>query len=345
MILGIESSCDESALALFDPAVGLAGEWVSSQIDRHAPYGGVVPELASREHLSNFGPLLAQAKLTQGFERVGSIAVTVGPGLAGCLALGLALGRALGLALGVPVVGVNHLRAHAYSPFVDLHAAAGKDFARALAARLPHLGLLVSGGNTLLFVIEENRGLRELGGTVDDAAGEALDKGAKLLQLGYPGGPLVEREARLGNPRAFDFPRALGSRDEMAFSFSGLKTSLRYTLAKLPAEEQISRRPDLCASYQQAVIDALRRKTRQAAEAGAYRSLGLSGGVSNNRQLRDAFGGLAAELGLPLLMARPEHTGDNAAMIAFAAWVEGQALPSGPHLQIAPALALETLGA
>jgi N6-L-threonylcarbamoyladenine synthase len=209
---------------------------------------------------------------------------------------------------------------------------------------LPHLGLIVSGGNTLLFSIDEARRVRELATTRDDAAGEALDKGAKLLGLGYPGGPIVERLAAGGRIDAFDFPRGIGRRDELDFSFSGLKTSLRYLLEKMSPNDVRARLPDLCASYQQAVVDALARKTRAAlTQDGAdYRSVGLSGGVANNRTLRAALEAEARRAGLPFFAAQPQHTGDNAGMIAFAAWTDPAGLDAatGAGLRVDPSAAL-----
>jgi len=322
MILGIESSCDESGLALFDPASGMQGEWVHSQVDLHEVYGGVVPDLASREHLKNFFPLLEASGILGRREAVDRIAVTRGPGLAGCLALGLAFAKSLALAWDLPLVGVNHLRGHAWSPFIPLHAADPDVFARQLRNLLPHLGLLVSGGNTILLEIDVDGRLRVLAETVDDAAGEALDKGAKLLGLPYPGGPRIEALAGDGDAAAFDFPKAIAPRNERRFSFSGLKTSLRYRLEKLSDAELAARMSDLCASYQGAVIAQLRGKTRHLLAEGGYRSLGLSGGVSNNRALRKAMEDLAERYRLPCLIAEPKHTGDNAAMIAFGAFVD-----------------------
>jgi len=331
-------------VALFDPVRGLAGEWLHSQIALHEKHGGVVPDLATREHLRNFGPLLERARTAVDFSRVTSVAVTRGPGLAACLVIGVAAGKALALALRVPLVGVNHLRGHVWSPFIPLHAEAPADFDTRLAGLLPHLGLIVSGGNTLLFALDRARRVTVLAATRDDAAGEALDKGAKLLGLGYPGGPLIERLAAGGRAEAFDFPRGIGRRSELDFSFSGLKTSLRYLIEKMRPAEVQSRLADLCASYQQAVIDALVRKTKLALERqpGAYRSVGLSGGVANNVPLRDAFARLAQQRRVVFLPARPEHTGDNAGMIAFAAWADpaGAESAAGMGLRIEPALAL-----
>lgn len=345
MLLAIESSCDESALALFDPATGMVGEWVHSQISLHEEYGGVVPDLASREHLKNFFPLLEASTVLAHKERITQIAVTNGPGLAGCLALGIAFAKSLGLAWQVPVIGVNHLRGHAYSPFINLHAENPQGFAAAFSDLLPHLGLIVSGGNTILFEISTDGVLEVLAETVDDAAGEALDKGAKLLGLPYPGGPRVEKLAATGNPDAFDFPKAIAPRNERRFSFSGLKTSLRYRMEKMDDTELDAAMPDICASYQRAVIDQLRGKTRHLLSGSDYKSLGLSGGVSNNKALRAAMQDLAKRYRVPCLIAEPRHTGDNAAMIAFAAFADPQGTrgdtPDQP-LSIEPALRLAT---
>ncbi|MDI1249287.1 MAG: tRNA (adenosine(37)-N6)-threonylcarbamoyltransferase complex transferase subunit TsaD [Lacunisphaera sp.] len=378
MILALESSCDETAVAVFDPAHGLAGEWVHSQIALHEAYGGVVPDLASRAHLTHFAPLLQRALDVVPAEKFTQIAVTHGPGLAACLAMGLATAKSLGLAWRVPVVGVNHLRAHAFSPFIRLHAAAPADFDAQFAKLLPHLGLLVSGGNTALFSIDEARRIRLLASTMDDAAGEALDKGAKLLGLGYPGGPQVEKLAAAGRAEAFDFPKAVAQRSSLEFSFSGLKTSLRYQLEKMAPAEIERRKADLCASYQAAVFNALVRKSRLALERGylegrspdrprsagrptlqaegeagsaippanetiSYRSFGLSGGVANNQTLQAELEQVAKGQNIPFFRAQPQHTGDNAGMIAFAAWAEREAggvNEAGLGLEIAPSLPL-----
>ena len=330
MIIGVESSCDESAIALFDPDRGLVDEWVHSQILKHQTYGGIVPDLASREHLDNF-PVLVKALLKQYHPQPGDqIAVTTGPGLAGCLALGMALSKALAFACGLRLVGVNHLRGHAFSPFIGLHATDPESFDERFSAQLPHLGLIVSGGNTVLFSINRDRVLKVLATTVDDAAGEALDKGAKLLGMPYPGGPLVEKTAQGGNPSAYDFPRAFPRKDDPRFSFSGLKTSLRYLLEKLDDAQLQAALPDICASYQEAVVAALVRKTRHLLASDNWKSLGLSGGVANNRRLREAYAKLARSRRLPVHIAMPEHTGDNAAMIAFAAFADPNGCPPNP---------------
>ncbi len=322
MILAIESSCDETALALFDPQAGLTRELVHSQIALHGRYGGVVPDLAAREHLRDLPLLFDRLRGEGGLEAVTAVAVTHGPGLAGCLAIGVAAAKALALERRMPLWGANHLRGHAWSPFIALHAANPPGFGARLADSLPHLGLIVSGGNTLLFAIDRGRRISVLSSTRDDAAGEALDKGAKLLGLGYPGGPLIEQRAAEGRINAHGFPRGIQPNDDLSFSFSGLKTSLRYLVEKLGPAEVMARRDDLCASYQQAVIDALVKKTAAALDRGGYASLGVSGGVSNNRILRAALDAVARERGVTFYAAQPQHTGDNAGMIAFAAWCD-----------------------
>jgi N6-L-threonylcarbamoyladenine synthase len=317
-ILAIESSCDESALALFDPASGFKGEWIASQSSLQECYGGVVPDLASREHLRTLPLLLEKAMKNPCFAALTAIAVTQGPGLAPALAMGISFAQTLALAKNLPLYGVNHLRGHAFSPFISLFEEDPSRFKERLQGYLPHLGLLVSGGNTVLFQLDEALRLTLLAQTLDDAAGEALDKGARLLGLTYPGGPLVEQYALKGNPQAYAFPRAL--QKSLAFSFSGLKTALRYTVEKLPESETQSRLADLCASYQAAVFDQLLSKTQAVlvASPSRFKSLGLSGGVANNKTLRNLFQSLAQAATLPLLLAQPKHSGDNAGMIAFA---------------------------
>lgn len=334
-ILAIESSCDESSVATLDAQSGALGQLIHSQIALHRAYGGVVPDLASREHLTNLPQLLAETPLA---EPPTHLAVTQGPGLAPCLALGIAAARALGVAWGIPVLPVNHLRGHAYSPFIGLWQEHPRTFRERLGNLLPHLGLMVSGGNTLLFELRAPGDFHILAQTLDDAAGEALDKGAKLLGLSYPGGPLIEERARGGNSEAFDFPKAFPSRADMKFSFSGLKTSLRYRLEAMNDIELETSMRDLCASYQRAVVDALVRKLRQASEVCPYASIGLSGGVANNTLLREEVSTCAQAAKLPLLLAQPQHSGDNAAMIAFAAMLE----PETPTASwsVAPSLTL-----
>ena len=266
--------------------------------------------------------MLEQLEQSVPLSQLTTIAVTSGPGLASCLALGIALGRSLSLALSLPLVGVNHLRGHVFSPFVALHAENPEVFDDAFGKLLPHLGLIVSGGNTVLFEIDEERKLTVLGETIDDAAGEALDKGAKLLGMPYPGGPLIEKAALKGDTTRFDFPRGMVQSPEIKFSFSGLKTSLRYRLEKMSDAELEEALSDICASYQQAVVDALALKTKAVLKRGRFKSLGLSGGVANNRALQKAFSDVADKAGVPLLVAQSQQTGDNAGMISFAAFMD-----------------------
>ena len=341
MILAIESSCDESALALFDPSQGLVGEWVHSQMALHEAYGGVVPDIATREHLRTLGPMIEQVAREHDLSAVKQIAVTQGPGLAGCLAIGVAAAKALAVALSAELKGVNHLRGHAFSPFIGVHAADPTTLPTQWDALLPHLGLIVSGGNTLLFRMDRSRQISVISSTRDDAAGEALDKGAKLMGMAYPGGPLVEKLALQGEATAFDFPRGIGNKAELDFSFSGLKTALRYRLEKMTPTEIESAKPDLCASYQQAVIDALVRKTKLALKRDTYCSVGLSGGVANNRALRETLRTQVERRGLRFLAAEPRHTGDNAGMIAFAAWVDPTVQATDPtELELSAGLGL-----
>ena len=338
MILAIESSCDESALALFDPARGLVRELISSQAAEHVKYGGVVPELASRMHLSalplllaDFHTELAQAK---------TIAVTRGPGLLPCLSMGVTLARSLALARGLPIVGVNHLRAHVHSPFIAVHALNPTGFAAARAALLPHLAIVVSGGNTLLVKLDEQLRLTVVARTVDDAAGEAFDKGAKLLGLPYPGGALIEKQALQGDLKKYPFPRGIPEKADLRLSFSGLKTALRYQLEKMSDEQLATEMPDLCAGYQHAIIEQLASKTGAALDLSAYKSVGLSGGVANNRTLRTRLAQVAQQRSLPLMVAEPKHCGDNAGMIAFAAWAD-DGLPGGAAAMPAASLTVD----
>jgi N6-L-threonylcarbamoyladenine synthase len=338
VILAFESSCDESAVALFDPMTGMAGEWVHSQVALHAEHGGVVPDIATREHLRRLGPLVELAKASPAWERVAQVAVTRGPGLAACLAVGVSAAKAVARSLRVPVLGVNHLRAHAWSPFITIHGEAPAHFALQINAYLPHLGLIVSGGNTILFSISTDRVITQISATRDDAAGEALDKGAKLLGIGYPGGPALERLAAAGRADAYEFPRGIGKKGDLDFSFSGLKTSLRYRVQEMTELEVKESLADLCASYQAAVIDALAARVEQALKLGSYRSVGLSGGVANNLGLRSAVDAAARASRAHFIAAKARHAGDNAGMIAFAAWIDARdaARFAGSALRVDP---------
>jgi N6-L-threonylcarbamoyladenine synthase len=321
VILAIESSCDESAVACFDPEKGFSHELIHSQIDLHATYGGVVPDLASREHVARFPALVEQLKDTGVFDRLTKVAVTRGPGLAACLASGITLAKAIATFLRIPLVGVNHLQAHAYSPFIQVLLKDPGLFRKELEKLLPHLGLIVSGGNTIAVAIDEKLTITTLAETVDDAAGEAIDKGAKLLGLPYPGGPAIERISLTGGRGKHPFPVSCPKPDDMRFSFSGLKTSLRYALEKLSDQKLAEEMPHICMDYQYAIIEQLIRKASHIINQREFSSIGLSGGVSNNRYFRDEFVKMGKKMSLPSLIVEPKYTGDNASMIAFASWV------------------------
>ncbi len=323
-ILAIESSCDESAVAIFDENIGIIESLIHSQIDLHALYGGVVPDLASSEHLKKLPFLIEKISKSENFHGIDLVVATSGPGLPNCLAMGVSAASALASALKVPLKGVNHLKGHAYSPFIKIHAQDTSNFKENLKLLLPHLGLTVSGGNTILFELDENLHINILAETIDDAAGEALDKGAKLLNMPYPGAPLLEKIALDGNVDKTLFPYGQNRKieDDPDFSFSGLKTSLRYKLQKLSEKEIEESKADICASYQFAVIEQLRRRADFFAKKKNYASLGISGGVSNNATFVAEFEKLAKTRKAKFLVANREHRGDNAAMIAFAAFFD-----------------------
>jgi len=308
-ILAIETSCDETAIAILRGNELLASE-VASQAE-HEAYGGVVPEVASRNHLVHAPRLLEHALEEAGIalEEIDAFAATSGPGLASSLMIGASIAKGLALGVGRPYLAINHLEGHLLSPFFD------GDFQIE-----PNVSLIVSGGHTLLVEVRGVSDYRILGRTVDDAAGEAFDKVAKLLGLGYPGGPEIERRATAGNPARFDFPRSMLDSRDHNFSFSGLKTAVRYRLADFPAEnmtpELVS---DMCASFQRAVIEVLVKKTVRAAKECGARLVTLSGGVSCNQVLRAEMAEICGKAGLRLLTAPPRLCTDNAAMIAFAA--------------------------
>ena len=319
LYLGLESSCDESAIAVWDTdRRQLCYEKVLTQIDLHSAYGGVVPGIAIREHLNGFPILLKDLLKNVQLEHIDKIFVTHGPGLMGCLAMGVAYAQTLQLLLNVPLYGVNHLQGHALSPFLETYQ---NDDSFAIKNICPHLGLLVSGGNTLLFdlsIVNNQLRFDIIAQTIDDAAGEALDKGAKLLGFPYPGGPYIEKCARDGDKDFVKFPKAFPQKDVFKFSFSGIKTSLRYHLAKFSSEYIENNKASLCASYQSAVFEALTKKVSQALNLKRYRSIGLSGGVSNNDLLRTSMNRIAVKAGIPFYVPSKRYSGDNAAMIVFA---------------------------
>ena len=315
IIVALETSCDETACAVLRGNELLSAE-VASQIELHAATGGVVPEVASRNHLRALRPVVDSALKQAGVQlsEVAAFAATRGPGLASSLMIGLSAAKGLAVALGRPFIGVNHIEGHLLSPFF------GHGGVR------PAIGLVVSGGHTLLVDIATVGEYRLLGGTKDDAAGEAFDKVGKLLGLPYPGGPNVERAGRGGNTTAYDFPRSMLHSDDFDFSFSGLKTSVRYLLPKL-AELPLA---DVCASFQEAVVDVLVAKSLRAARATGRRVVAVSGGVSCNGRLREKLHAACGQAGLELLLAEPALCTDNAAMIGYVAalrFAAGQTSP------------------
>jgi len=288
LVLGVETSCDETAAAIVEDGRRVRADTVASQILVHAPYGGVVPEVASRQHVATIVPVIRRAAADAGvaLRDLDGIAVTCGPGLVGALLVGVETAKALGYALGKPVVGVNHLAGHLAAVFLE-------DPSLPEPPPYPHLALLVSGGHTALIRVDGPGATRLLGNTRDDAAGEAFDKVGKMLGLGYPGGVVIDRLAATGNPRAVALPRALPGRDDIDFSFSGLKTAVSTLLGGRAAPEGEAL-ADLCASFQAAVVDVLVRKSRRALVREGLGHLVVCGGVAANRGLR---AGLAAAAG------------------------------------------------
>lgn len=315
-VLGIETSCDETAVAIVsvEPQgrLKILGQQVASQVKFHRNWGGVVPEVAVRQHLLALEPLLDRLWQETGLEmiKIGGVGITRGPGLSPALMTGWCFGRALALAAGCPWVGVNHLCGHLYSPFLREGTLPDED----------HVALIVSGGHTLFLRMDSARRIERLGGTVDDAVGEAFDKVAKMLGLPYPGGPEIEKMARQGNPAAVDFPRSMIHSGDLRLSFSGLKTSVRVYLNRLgqpPYDPEIV--SQVAASFQAAVIEVLISKWEIAIEQTGVRCVTLSGGVACNQALRAAAQEMARRRKLRLLMADPALSTDNAAMIATVA--------------------------
>jgi N6-L-threonylcarbamoyladenine synthase len=327
-ILAIETSCDETAVAILRDREMLASE-VASQIVEHEKFGGVVPEVASRNHLAQLPHLLDRATISAkiAMNEIDAFAATSGPGLASSLLVGNSTAKGLAIGAGKPFLAINHLEGHLLSPF----------FGREKIA--PNISLIVSGGHTVLVKMRGIADYEILGRTVDDAAGEAFDKVAKLLGLAYPGGPVIEERAKNGNPKKFDLPRSMLNSGDLNFSFSGLKTAVRYLLPKLMPSENVL--ADLCASFQQAVIDVLREKSLHALRQTKSRVLTLSGGVSCNHALREDLHAMCRKHGFEFLVAEPWLCTDNAAMIAFAAMLRLQnGITSRLEQEIDPNLAL-----
>jgi N6-L-threonylcarbamoyladenine synthase len=311
LVLGIETSCDETGVALYERGRGILAEALASQTQIHAPFGGVVPELASRDHVAKLAPMI-EAVLRdagRGFSDLGGIAYTAGPGLIGALMVGGSLASALGLGLGIPVVAVHHMEGHLLASMLE-----------ADKPEFPFLALLVSGGHTQLVEVAEIGRYRIIGQTLDDAAGEAFDKVARLLGLPYPGGPALAALAPRGDPSAFEFPRPLKGRG-LDFSFSGLKTAARLAIeAKTSGGQTLpdSVRADLAASFQAAIVDTLVAKCERALATTGLTRLVVAGGVGANRDLRARLAQLGAAGGVRVHYPRPALCTDNGAMIAYA---------------------------
>ncbi|WP_222184570.1 tRNA (adenosine(37)-N6)-threonylcarbamoyltransferase complex transferase subunit TsaD [Geminicoccus harenae] len=313
VVLGIETSCDETGVALVDEDRRILAEAVRTQVEEHALYGGVVPEIAARAHVESLDRLVRKVmdEAGLGFSEVAAVAATAGPGLIGGLLVGLTTAKAICLVHGLPLVAVNHLEAHA------LTARLTDDVA------FPYLLLLVSGGHCQLVEVNGVGSYRRLGSTVDDALGEAFDKVAKMLGLGFPGGPAVERAAAEGDPARFDFPRPMLGRPGCAFSFSGLKTAVRQTILSLGPDARAAV-PDICASFQAAVADSVADRTRHALKMfrahhpGVQPTLVVAGGVAANAALRAALQALAGRTGSRLVVPPPRLCTDNGTMIAWA---------------------------
>jgi len=335
-VLGIESSCDETAAAIIVDGREVLADVVASQNDVHAKYGGVVPELAARAHILNVVPVVRAALDRAGLTlaEIDGIAVTNAPGLSGPLLVGLQTAKAIAWTTGKPLIGVHHLEGHMAAVYLEPEP-----------PPMPHLALIVSGGHTSLVRVNDHGTVIELGATRDDAAGEAFDKGAKLLGLGYPGGVMIDKLAQTGDPKAVKFPKAMTQSVHTAeFSFSGLKTSLLHHVRKhgIPGGQALS---DLCASYQAAIVELLVRKTRQTVRAERLAHVQVCGGVAANSGLRAGLRAAGAEDGFRVYIPPPNRCTDNAAMIAAAGYhrlMRGER--SGLDLDAVPSLALPRAG-
>jgi N6-L-threonylcarbamoyladenine synthase len=305
-ILGIETSCDDTGVAIYDTERGLLAHRLYSQTALHREYGGVVPELASRDHIRKALPLvrtvLAEAATVP--TQLSGVAYTAGPGLAGALLVGAALGRSLAYAWGIPAIGVHHMEGHLLSPMLESDP-----------PHFPFLALLVSGGHTLLADIRGVGNYLILGESLDDAVGEAFDKTAKLLELGYPGGPAVAKAAQSGQPGRYTFPRPMLDRPGLDFSFSGLKTAVALAAGTDPDAQKVA---DIAHAFQEAAVETLTVKCRRALEETGHGRLVVAGGVSANQRLRESLDAMVSSVGARVYYPRPEFCTDNGAMIAYA---------------------------
>ncbi len=338
-VLGLETTCDETGVALYDSESGLLSDALFSQIDLHRVYGGVVPELASRDHVKRMLPLIREVLDGAGcrFADIDAVAYTAGPGLVGALLVGASCAQALALAWGVPAVGVHHMEGHLLAPMLE-----------ETPPEFPFVALLVSGGHTQLVRVDGIGRYQLLGESLDDAAGEAFDKTAKLIGLGYPGGPEIARLAEQGTPGRFVFPRPMTDRPGLEFSFSGLKTFALNTWRQCEREggDLEQARADIALAFQQAVVETLTIKCRRALKQTGLKRLVIAGGVSANQALRQALEKMLGELRGQVFYARPRFCTDNGAMIAYAGCqrlLAGQ--HDGPAIGVQPRWSMETLPA
>ena len=303
--LGIETSCDETAVAVYDSEHGIIGESVFSQIKMHAEYGGVVPELASRDHCVKIISVLQEAINQVDLQSIDQVAYTSGPGLLGALLIGESFAQGISSALNIPLIPINHLEGHLMSPVMEFPE-----------IKVPYICLLVSGGHSMIVDVKDRGDYKILGQSQDDAVGEAFDKVGKLLGLPYPGGPHIERLALKGNPKAYDFPRPMMHSDNLDLSFSGLKTSVLYTVRDIDdLTDKV--KADIAASFQQAVIDVLTKKIKKAVELSGRSEVIIAGGVAANKALRAAIKDLENTINIRVYYPSLRYCGDNAAMIAF----------------------------
>lgn len=311
-VLGIETSCDETGIAIYDSEQGLLGDALYSQVEMHARYGGVIPELASRDHIRKTLPMIRQLMSERDISAssINGIAYTAGPGLIGALLVGASLGRALAMAWGVPAIGVHHMEGHLLAPMLE-----------AEPPSFPFVALLVSGGHTQLVAVKGIGEYKLLGESLDDAAGEAFDKVGKMLGLAYPGGPRVAALALKGTAGRFEFPRPMVNRPGLEFSFSGLKTAVKNALSEISREQgQVSEqdKADVALAFEEAVVQTLVIKCRRALKESGLRSLVIAGGVSANQRLRASLQEMVAAQRSRLFYAQPRFCTDNGAMIAYA---------------------------
>ncbi|MDQ7093168.1 tRNA (adenosine(37)-N6)-threonylcarbamoyltransferase complex transferase subunit TsaD [Desulfosporosinus sp. PR] len=335
VILGIETSCDETSAAVLVDGTDLRSHIISSQIATHQKYGGVVPEIASREHSLHIQPVVQQAlsEAKVGFDDLSAIAVTYGPGLVGSLLVGVSGAKAMAYAAGIPLIGINHLEGHIYANFLE-----HQDL------EFPLLALLVSGGHTHLILFTAHGKYQVLGYTRDDAAGEALDKVARALGLGYPGGPQIQKASQSGNKEAFKFPRAMLEPGSLDFSFSGMKSAVLNTLNSARMRGETLNVPDLAASFQQAVVDVLVHKALMAIERTKVRTLLLAGGVAANQLLRATLANELTQRGVRLIYPQSILCTDNGAMIAAAGYYHYRAGNFAPWtLNAVPGLNLKSI--